>query len=99
MLLFILLFLEFSWKRILVRTSYMSIILGVCLLIPKFEFYISIAGGVPLTLTTIILPLVIYTRLFEMSIYKKMVSYLVLFAATLFAFGNLALSIKNLFVS
>ena len=83
----------------MVRTSYMLVILGICMLMPEFEFCISIAGGVPLTMTAIILPFVIYLRLFEVSRYKKMLAYFFVLVSTVFAFANFAVSIKNLFPS
>ena len=45
----------------------MGLILCVCLLVPHFEPVLSLAGGVPGTLITVFLPLLIYINLFPTS--------------------------------
>lgn len=86
---------EWSWKRVGCRTFIMFGILGVCLAIPHFGFAVSITGGVPLTIICAILPLYMYTRVFELSIHLRLAVYFIMLFVAVLILGNLVESIKD----
>lgn len=69
---------------------------GVCLAMPEFEVAIGLAGGVPLALLGIILPIFFYTRIFEIHLTTKIFLYIVILLILVFVSGNLVESIRKL---
>ena len=86
----------FSLKRVGIRSGFMLFILVVCLLLPAFQSVISLAGGLPVCLISIFLPIVIYLNLYELQLYKKVFVLVVLFVLGAFVAGNLIASVQNI---
>jgi len=85
-----------GWKRVVARTSLMLFVLAVCVCVPRFAPILSVTGGVPFTLVGIIFPIIIYIRLFQVNIYKKVALLLLLLSTVVFVLGNFISSVSDL---
>ncbi|XP_057292495.1 uncharacterized protein LOC130621195 [Hydractinia symbiolongicarpus] len=56
---------EFTWKRLVLRTFGLLATTIVCLIVPNFQSILSLCGGTLLVLSTVIYPNIIYSRLHE----------------------------------
>lgn len=89
---------DFNYKRVVARTLCIIFMVLTCLAVPHFEFAVSIAGGVPFTLMGMFLPALMYAKIYDISIYSKLLIYIFLVMVIIFMVGNLVVSFKELVV-
>lgn len=87
---------KWNWKRPFLRMCFILGILLICLALPRFRFAVSLAGGVPGALICVLLPLFMYTKVFELDTCKRNGVYFLIAVASVINLGALLESVRSL---
>lgn len=88
--------IEINWKRFALRTCGLLIIAAVCLLIPKVQSMISLGGGIPLVMSVVIFPIVIYAKLHELTLNKKVLLVCLWLFTVICMVGNFVVNLQDI---
>jgi len=56
-------FIEFTWKRCVLRTVIVGLVLLVAILIPRFDVIMSLIGGSVFSLLAFVFPVMFYNKI------------------------------------
>ncbi|XP_057292770.1 uncharacterized protein LOC130621494 [Hydractinia symbiolongicarpus] len=88
--------IEMNWKRFAFRTCGLLTIAAVCLLIPKFQSVLSLVGGIPLVMSVVIFPIVIYAKLYELTLNKKVLLVCLWLFTVICMVGNFVINLQDI---
>jgi len=97
-LLFLFVILEFGWKRIVVRTTVMFLVMGIAELFPNFGPVLSFIGASTVTMMSFILPSAFYLILQEkhlVSLHQKVFHFEIIVIALIAGCAGIYSSVQG----
>ena len=86
--LFFFLLTEFTWRRVMIRSSISGALVLVAVAVPFFQPVMSISGAVPIALFCIVYPIIIYRYTFKCSIYMNCLFVVLVLLTVVIMVGN-----------
>ena len=91
------LFIAFSWKKVALRYTIYLCMLLLSVLFPFMQPVMSLIGAVPVSLITLVYPIIIYYFTFNrISLIMKIVLTTIIMATVVFMFGATYFSLKSI---